>query len=396
MFLPIPSHSSHGERWFYVADQARLVGYDNRTKRAVGSIGPDGFVPAGKESKERFKGPLHYRRGYFVAGLSSPDFLPYSDRVYTVDFEQRAIQPLFTPGRGQTVLGSARKEDKKHKSSLAFVLTENAVHAVNEAGVPVFSAPLAYDLKNYRLEAGRLDNSQQFAVWYQPVQPWAAEPMGAGHIALLFLDNVAFKHIPLDWSQPEPRPSYLVQYDAGGNAVKRRAVPPLPVAEPSPAQALYGLATPLAGVILYNGASQYYFAPEGRLNLDMKGGLLPAFTALMLLSAAGCALVCFLLARRYAFSRARCIGWTLCGLLWGGAGLLLMLALEDWPARIACQHCHKPRVVSRERCEHCGAPHSRPAADGTEIFEQTAATPHAAQCRQGGARNGTTEVRAKR
>jgi len=62
----------------------------------------------------------------------------------------------------------------------------------------------------------------------------------------------------------------------------------------------------------------------------------------------------------------------------GPPGLLLMLAVEQWPARIACLGCGKPRVVSRDACEHCSARHAAPAPDGTEIFEQTAAAPHAA------------------
>jgi hypothetical protein len=59
-------------------------------------------------------------------------------------------------------------------------------------------------------------------------------------------------------------------------------------------------------------------------------------------------------------------------------GLLLMLALQEWPARILCPKCRKPRVVTRDTCEHCGAAHAMPEPDGTEIFEQTAAMPQPA------------------
>jgi hypothetical protein len=107
-------------------------------------------------------------------------------------------------------------------------------------------------------------------------------------------------------------------------------------------------------------------------------GLVFGFAALTLLSAMVCALVCFLLTRRYAFSHAWCIGWTLCGFFYGWVGLVLMLALQEWPARIACPSCRQPRRVDRERCEHCGAAHALPAPDGTEIFEPAATTRHAA------------------
>jgi hypothetical protein len=99
---------------------------------------------------------------------------------------------------------------------------------------------------------------------------------------------------------------------------------------------------------------------------------------LILLSATASALGCFLLARRHAFSRARRIGWALVGFCFGWVGLLLMLALQEWPARIACPKCRKLRVVTRDTCEHCGAAHALPEPDGTEIFESAATVPHVA------------------
>jgi hypothetical protein len=51
-----------------------------------------------------------------------------------------------------------------------------------------------------------------------------------------------------------------------------------------------------------------------------------------------------------------------------------MLVLQEWPARVSCPACRKLRVVTREACEHCGAPHAAPAPDGTEIFERMEAT----------------------
>jgi hypothetical protein len=388
LFLPMPSVSAHGERWFYVPDEARLVGYNKDTRRCIGTFGPDGFVPADQRPTERFKGELQYRCGYFFAGLAAPDFLPFSEGVYTVDFKQRTIQPLFTPAPGQTIVNAAaRRDDQKlpadlplangGSGGLSFVLTDDAVRGVDRAGAPVFSVPLAYDPKNYYLQTGWLENGR-FFVWYHSVASWESKPIGVGKITILVLSNYAFQYQPALWDQSEHRPSYLVEYDLGDKEikeVKRREVPPGPVAEPAQGQALYGLATPPAGVVLYGGAYQYYVAPEGGWTAVTEGGVTRVFVALMLLSAAVCALIGLLLARRYAFSRVRSIGWSLCGLLWGPIGLLLMLALQEWPARIVCPGCRKPRVVTRDTCEHCGAAHAAPEPDGTEIFEPTAATP---------------------
>jgi hypothetical protein len=55
--------------------------------------------------------------------------------------------------------------------------------------------------------------------------------------------------------------------------------------------------------------------------------------------------------------------------LYGPAGVLLMVTLPDWPAQIACPACRRRRVVTREHCEHCGASHALPTLDGTEVFE---------------------------
>lgn len=62
------------------------------------------------------------------------------------------------------------------------------------------------------------------------------------------------------------------------------------------------------------------------------------------------------------------------GVFWlGGYGVLLLLALRAWPARVVCSSCGRLRVVDRGRCEHCAAQFARPVRDGTEIFEETAA-----------------------
>jgi predicted amidophosphoribosyltransferase len=62
------------------------------------------------------------------------------------------------------------------------------------------------------------------------------------------------------------------------------------------------------------------------------------------------------------------------GVALGLLGVFLFLSLVERPARDRCPSCGKPRVVNRNRCEHCGAEFTPPAADGTEIFEPTPTT----------------------
>jgi hypothetical protein len=276
---------------------------------------------------------------------------------------------------------------------LAFVGTDRSVHAVDEAGSCVFSAPLALDWDRFQVRcAGRLEDPRRYWVWFVP--RWYLTP------EIL-----------------ETLPAYVVEYDAAGRETARRLVPPGPgrpgdarqpdprmlVFEPSYCVALSGLVTPPAEFAVLVGAKEYlvsdvrakhgteaplllpflffstqFFLPGVGSLPRTPAGLVFGFAALMVCSAAVSGLVCFLLARRFAFSRMWCLGWLLAGFLGGATALLLMLALHEWPARIACPKCRQPRVVTRDTCEHCGALHAAPVPDGTEIFEPTAATPHAA------------------
>jgi hypothetical protein len=379
------------ENWWYVPDQGRLLGYDRQSNRLIGSFGPGGFVPPDGQARERWQGePAQHSMGYRAW---AHDYLAFPGGVYAVDFRKGKVQTLFVPAAGESVRWACRWEGEAPKLSLAFVGTDKSVHVLDEAGSRVFSAPLASDLEGYREHrVGRLENPQRYWVWYVPSWYLGVEAR-------------------------ETMPSYLVVYDSAGTEISRQAVPPRPgvvrvfnqplaavVLSPSARVWLYlaGLVTPMAETAVLVGTTQTLIS-EVRGNNGMEAPLLLWLLAttqsyipctqgdprahadlvfgnatLMLLSAVTCALGCFLLARRHAFSRPRCVGWTLCGFLWGPTGLLLLLALQEWPACIACPNCRKPRLVTRDTCEHCGAAHALPTQDGTEIFETTAVTPDAA------------------
>lgn len=366
------------ERWYYAADWGRLLGYDADFHQFLGSFGPDGFVPAGQTpSAERFRGELSYPTRYWDA--VSPAYLTFPGGVYDVDFSRRTIRTLFTPPEGDAVVWAGELRDRREKQTRVVVSTDRSVHILTEEGVPIVAAPRAYDRTRYRLaNVSRLEGPERYLVWYSP--SWFLEP-----------------------EEILTTPSYLLEYDAAGRELSRRTLAPHPESPPSPAAMLFGLITPPAELAALAG-TLHHLRSESRLSQGMdtwvhqalleqwtghflpgiaqgtgkQHGLLPGFLALSLLSAAAGALACFLLARRYAFSRAGRIGWALGGLLFGPTGLLVMLALHEWPARIACPKCHKPRLVLNECCEHCGAAHAAPAPDGTEVFEPTDAAPLAA------------------
>jgi hypothetical protein len=313
--------------------------------------------------------------------------LAFPDGAFTVDFRKGKVAKLFTPPPGETVLWASQREDEREKWFHFFVGTEKTLHVFDEAGAEVFSAPLVRDMEDYRLMAvGRLDGPRRYWAWY--TTKW--------QLPLATQDNM-FE-------------AQVVIYDQKGGEIlprqkvspRRGAVRDFPSGQvtvgPSCLHALSGLATSpievaaLVGTmaLLESEARQrdgkevksalgflagttQLFVPGILCDPHAHLGLVCSFAALMLLAAVVCGLACFLLPRRYAFSRTRRVGWALCGLLFGPTGLLLMIGLLDWPAQIPCPNCRKLRVVIREHCEHCGASHSLPHPDGTEIFEGTVA-----------------------
>jgi hypothetical protein len=307
-----------------------------------------------------------------------PPYLTFPGGVYDVDFARRTIRALFTPAEGETVLWATPWRDLREKATLAIVKTDRSVHILTEAGEPVVSVPLARDAGGQRLRSvGRLQDPERFVFRYGPTQ--FVPPEEYGRLSGFFLE-----------------------YDAAGREIVRQILPTLPTVEPSPAETVFGLATPPTEAVALIGTSwglrrearatggreewvlldvleQWLtFIPLAVWRADTSSGLFWGFTALALLAATACAVGSLLLARRYAFSRTGCVGWALCGFLFGWFGLVLMLTLLDWPARVRCPSCSRLRRVDRDHCEHCRSPHAQPAQDGTEVFEESPAAPPAA------------------
>lgn len=366
------------ERWMYDHVSGRLLGYDVYYNQLLGSFGPNGFTPAGQQPDERFHKALRFRsnprRGLPV------EFLIFPDAVYTVDLSRRAIRRIFASPTGESVAYTSRWSDPLDKKQAGLIVsTDRSFHFLTEEGVPVVTVPRLYDREKYRtVFAGRLEKPERYVIWYQSWVWWTTS-----------VEPQEYKSLP----------SYYHEYDPTGREIAHQTVPPPPYADASYSQALFGLFTPMTEAATLVGACRLLRSEE-QVNGDMKkgvllfyledikycipttaadkrtpGGLIAGYLALILLAATASALGCLVLARRSAFSRARCIRWALCGLLFGLPGFLLMIALLEWPARIACPKCRHFRVVTRDTCEHCGAPHAPPAPDGTEIFEPTTTVP---------------------
>lgn len=373
------------ENWFYSPDEGRVLGYDRQSKRFLGSFGPAGFALPGQSASDRFHGRVDHT-SRFPEAVAAP-YLAFRDGVYTIDFRGRSVRAIYSPQPGETILWAVEWENRNHSLSRAFVGSDQAIYAFDESGSRLFTAPLAYEAATYRIErVGWLEGVERFWVWYRP----------HGYLPLETLEIL---------------PSYVVEYDRSGHEVIREPIAPRPggahppdpgidVAEPSRSLAVFGLITPPAELAFLRGTTAFLRSDVQRGQGAERSLLLPVlefttqlfvpgvrwlprthptivlgYAGLMLVQGCGCSLACFWLARRRAASGRALIVWGLLGLTFGWAGLALMLACQDGPARIPCPRCRKMRIVTRDHCEHCGAAHAAPLADGTEVFESPTIDP---------------------
>jgi hypothetical protein len=377
------------EGWWYVPEQGRVLGYDKQTNLPIGSFGPRGFARPDQPAQDRFEGELAYFSLFYLSRAAP--YLAFPTAAYTVDFRALTVRPLFVPRAPETVLWASRWEDESLKLSRVFVGTDTSIQVLDEAGSAVLSISREYDRKTYCItKVGRLENPERYWVWYEPAWYLGLESLETMPVHLVIYSRADGRVCSRQDVPPRP----------GG---VRGVRPPQPIVEPTRTLAWLGLVTSPAEFAVLVGSMRgvesdvrrndgsevplllgflyvttQYFIPGIRWDLAAHSNLVLGYGTLMLLSAILCGLVCFLLGRRFAFARATSLGWALVGLLFGPFGLLLMLALQEWPAKVTCPGCRKFRVVTRQTCEHCGVPQAVPAPDGTEIFEDTSTTLEAA------------------
>src|SRR5262249_9161446 len=155
------------------------------------------------------------------------------DDIYFVDFVGRSLRKFFTSAAGETIYAARWWKQDKQDRQLVVVSTNQFFHIVTEDGQRVVSMPRAFAHEKYGpVFVGKLVDPDRYFVWYH-LRYWLREP-----------------------HEYRDEPTQLIEYDAAGRELARRAVPPIPYPEVSYAQALYGLVTPLAEVSTLVGASK--------------------------------------------------------------------------------------------------------------------------------------------
>lgn len=368
----------HAMLWYYHVPERRILGYSRRTQRLTMVAGPQGIVAADAPR------PLPFPPG--LRNNTTPDYsigsnftgsglMVYDHVVYALNLADARLAPLLTispPERIEELQQEYVPNPPSSPGAPPFpydpvgqqvavfeVTTQTQVRVYDPRGHLLLSVPRYLDAEQHYGDPAvyRLPKGDRYFFWYYP----ALGPKRSRW------------HIP---------PSILLETNAHGKVLRRDTLPaivntpyPLP---PHPVYAsAWGILAPPAwvtGGLLYRAENPS--RPHGPDWMEAIWSEMRKYpnayrnvTRVSFLCGGLSALLAVLIGRRCAWSRAGRVAWAF-GTFWLGLyGILLLVALDTWPARERCPHCGRKRVVTQERCEHCGAGFAVPPPDGAEIFD---------------------------
>jgi len=338
--------------WYYETAAHQAVGYDvtSGVPTRIGYLGPKGF------------GHSREQAGQFEAARPEPtDFagfrlLRFPQALYQYDPPAQTVlllQSLPAVHGGTALLGETSNGYSTEAQALIVAAGDHlTAYGRSAPGGPetprrLFMLPALFDPKTYSdIQVAMTPDRSRFFFWYEPgplTQP--------NRLVIVTSDGRIVKSEIV----PAARSAYVAPKMRFVQAAPALVFPPAALS----AFALYGYLGHRLGWASAAGVWNTLndFGPI--LFFSALGGLLPAVLA-------------YFVSRRLGDGRRGQVAWML-GAFWlGGYGVLLLLALRDWPARVPCPNCGRARVVDNEACEHCGAAWARPKWDGTEIFDDLA------------------------
>jgi len=323
---------------WYNIDRRIIQLYSKATRHPAGTIGPDGFSPAGSVAKGEFPGkPLNISQQNRVHTLAFPS------AVYWMDLDQQRIHKIFSASADDPVL-SAADFDIPGSPLRAAIMTQSRLHIIDPTG----KSPLQF--------SGRLDFDHTLF-------------SGAGIINVPGTGRILAN---IWWERDEDKTFPSFEFTPDGTLVKMTEIPlpqPMLFNHSVSRATLMGIATPLISVPLYRPLRferNFHFH-------RMMGPDWNYFLTCMVVSAILSALVTLILARRFGFSLRRAIAWTFTACILGPAVIIIFLTLNDFPVWLRCASCHRLRIADELLCKHCGSLHAPPELDGREIFEPCSA-----------------------
>jgi ABC-type transport system involved in multi-copper enzyme maturation permease subunit len=323
--------------WYYMTRLGRIAAYDNRSARLVGWLTPRGFVYGTDMPADRFEHPL-------AAPIATlPTLIAFEDAVFRVDLDHRHIEKIFTSEAGESVTGASDSNlagsnapEFADKARFVAISTTKRVVIQSREGTTQLSAPL--DPNFYKFgsvivyRSLRTPEPQTFT-WYTVglgMPGFVTQYGSTGTPVTQYTLPSLLKYDNLTWGYVVLRS--IMENLAMRTLLWKHSIFTVSTIRSSPKQLLVSWLIPLLEGVLF-------------------------------------AALAFARGRRYAFPAGRLSLWTAIGFALGPLGFALMLSLLEWPALENCPACGRPRLVTRDSCEHCSKPFTSPQADGTEVFE---------------------------
>jgi hypothetical protein len=350
------NNAEQSGNWYYDSHSRQIVRYEVSGSGApqISYLGPSGFSRASAQAGQ-FPVGIPFRDGN-----GGPNTLRFSNMLYLVNVAPALARLLQAAPGPNGILGTVwspallqRQDNSNADQNAAFFVADNRQITVyswivdsanSKSPRRLFTTPLPLGGK-VDVQVATADLSR-FFFWYQDRRPVGADKVvtvGAdGHV----LKTETFPPSGQRWASVPEKPRSLAD-----NAVFL-AFPPAVI----PSVAVYATVCSALG---WSSAKSVQGSP-----IDYWRVFLISCLSGFLAALAG-----WLISRRCGDGRRGQIAWAF-GVFWlGGYGVLLLLALRAWPARVPCPNCGRRRVVDHAACEHCGAPFARPVRDGTEIFD---------------------------
>ncbi|MFI5379830.1 MAG: hypothetical protein ACHRHE_11070 [Tepidisphaerales bacterium] len=335
------SHAAN-EDWAFDQVSRRIEAYDPRERKRLGTLGANGFVDARQGLAQPFAD---------AAERSSSNLVVFPSAAYAYG-NSRQLDKVFSAPEGERLVRAQITRAGTDGHGRVLAITERAVYINEFSDKPLVRLPESLWRGARYLKVAQMPDERGWLVMLDG-SPGIGNQAGS--------------------------PPRLWQFDAQGKQVSAQELPPLPIVarheEPAGTSAVFGfLATPATAA----GGALFVYVVAGEEAFSETSGNAPSlqdpqtrgflkWMAVALLTAAAAS---WWIGTRYGFSRRRRIGWAAANLFLGWAGVLLLLCLNERVARRRCPACGKPRMVTHELCENCGAAWGERERDGTEIMQE--------------------------
>jgi hypothetical protein len=339
-FSVVFPNKERGVVWYYDRTKNRVVGYSLKTRRVIGYMGPGGFSDSDANGASRFTEPL-----VSLTNKSGHSILRFPQVVYLVRVKTgtRQIVPLslFQPPANEDILHVAHLDNGQ-----IAVASSKTIHFFTSTGRLLFRTPL----ENQGHESGSV---KIFTI-----------PKSSRYFLLYTLNS----------KDGDVNRQFLTTLSPQGVIQRQQALPRLPSAPWNPPMHVDEVTAGMPPILMAAQFVGSYFGPQRTGNPEhLKTNRVEWLIefALSFGTSLLCALLVIPVARRCAMSKSETRKWVLGIFALGPFVLPTMLALREWPTRIACPSCAKKRVITREHCERCDSVFPVTPLDGTEIFSDT-------------------------